>query len=498
MEQEAQVEIGTLQPATRFERYAKVMGKIAGLGVLATSGVVIGAIHDPVEARLGPHRIEATATFDSQQTVDFGPFDSLDKPADFPFGAGVDLTVKGNVKDDIYMEDYARFLSNPSNDIRALQNGFREQALKHAGLTTAAALGGYLLLGKRRREEHWNNLEKFHASKLVAVLIIGSTVAFATTSSAGSDYSTPVSDVFDGTVLEGARAKGPIMNKLVNEFAPEVLELLEDNNDFYNKVVENLETATYKKYILRSNETLQTALFYTDNHCNLGMARAIGVLEKASGSELIFDGGDTTMGGTEFEAQCFAVIADATQAPVVFAAGNHDGKITEDQAKRKGFRVLNGELKQVNGITVLGDNDPRRSEFAQEIALNGNEDEAAMSKRLAEVACDSKNQVDVLLVHDASTARESLENGCVDLALSGHTHKYSVEEHESGSVQIVGGTAGGKSGGGSTFGPLRANAELYLLQFDRSNGSYIRHQQITIHKDANVTIGEASFAGPQS
>lgn len=479
-----------------MQRSGRRVGQLLGLGAIAASGVVVGAFHDPVEARLGPHEVEATATLDTYLTADFGPFDSIDIPLDAPLGLGVDVVVKGNNKDEIKVEDYARFLSDPSDDIEELQNAFKDQALKHTAFALAGFFALRLTLGEEGMKIARNRLSISKAPHIAGALLLGGGAILVGSSVAESSYKTPVDEVFNGTILEGARVNGPVMDKFINELAPEIFGLIKENDAFYAKVGSNLSEAAEQQSILTSGENLQTTLFYTDSHCNLGMASVIGELEDITGANVLFDGGDTTMGGTEFEAQCLAVIADQTDSPIVFSAGNHDSQITESQAKNRGFVVLDGEVERINGLRILGDSDPRRSEFTKAINQVGSEDQQAAGQRLAEQACRPDNTVDVLLIHDEELAKDSLEQGCAVIALSGHTHKYSTTVFESGSLQLTGGSVGGKAASASTFGPLKAPGVLYVLQFDKSTSSYIRHQQVTINPDASVEIGSPTLYGP--
>ena len=107
----------------------------------------------------------------------------------------------------------------------------------------------------------------------------------------------------------------------------------------------------------------------------------------------------------------------------VAVAGNHDnGDFVTTQARKLGFTTLDGKVVDgPAGMRLLGVADPRSS------GLGTWRDERGISfedqeQRLADVACAHDadgDRINTLLVHDANSGREALNEGCVDLVLGG-------------------------------------------------------------------------------
>ncbi|MDR1186123.1 MAG: metallophosphatase family protein, partial [Bifidobacteriaceae bacterium] len=163
---------------------------------------------------------------------------------------------------------------------------------------------------------------------------------------------------------------------------------------------------------------LKPVLFFSDLHCNIGMAQVMGAAARGSAAEIVLDGGDTTMDGTSVERYCIDQVAAAIPAGVewVTSPGNHDTVTTAKQEKAAGARVLEGEVERIAGLRILGDVDPTHTEVAQGTSLEGDESIEQVDKRLARTACED-GPVDLLLVHQPAMAQASLESGCVPAAI---------------------------------------------------------------------------------
>lgn len=110
-----------------------------------------------------------------------------------------------------------------------------------------------------------------------------------------------------------------------------------------------------------------------------------------------------------------------------------------------------------------------------------------MGERLAEAAC-AADRVDLMLVHNPRAALPSLDQGCVQLSLSGHWHRREGPEVIDQGVRYVGSSAAGASGG-ATIGPLNGVAEMTVLRVDATSGRPLDYRVITINPDTTVDLG---------
>lgn len=497
--------VGELGQESLCRTGIKNLGRVAGLGAGAAAFAIGGAMVMPLETHIGPHRAEVTLNFDGEATGDFGPIGSLQLPVDWPAGIGATVAIKEvpfltdqndeELLSDSDIEAYARLMSEPEQIVSSVRNDVSERAKTHAVFGAAVSAGIYMSYGKLRRKELSEKLAYSPVAKVAAATAIVASGIGVGIAGARPEHSAPVSHVFDGTVLEGAQVKGQFMNMLVNQYAPEVIELVRKNDEFYDTAIRNFQREAEENYLLKRSERYVTVDFTTDRHCNLGMSRVVGALASMSPPDLTVDSGDLTMGGTALEEQCVAIVDRYTNGKLVFAAGNHDSEVTESQARSYGFQVLDGKVVEVEGLRILGDDDPVRSMFLKPAFQKGPESVKELGERLANTACSEEKTVDILLVHHDEAAAEALSRGCVQLALSGHTHKYDVWRHaaDSSGVQIVGGTTGGAAKDTSVFETLQRPAEIVRIQIHRDSGKFVRSQRLIINEDARATIGPVTY-----
>jgi hypothetical protein len=234
---------------------------------------------------------------------------------------------------------------------------------------------------------------------------------------------------------------------------------------------------------------LRPALFFSDLHCNVGMAQVMGAAARASGAELVLDGGDTTMDGTSVERYCVDVVADALPegVPWVVASGNHDTEATRRQEAAAGAVVLDGSEVDVAGLKILGDEDPTHTEVAQGTRLTGDETGADVAARLAASACAADPRPDLLLVHDPSIARQVLEGGCVPAAATGHLHSRLGPEVVGRGVLYTQSSTGRDTRETTTVGPLGSPAEMTVMLFDEA-GDWVAWQLLTVDPDGGAKL----------
>ncbi|MDR1393051.1 MAG: metallophosphoesterase [Bifidobacteriaceae bacterium] len=234
---------------------------------------------------------------------------------------------------------------------------------------------------------------------------------------------------------------------------------------------------------------LWPALFFSDLHCNVGMAQVLGAAARGSGARLVLDGGDTTMDGTTVERYCIDVVADAIPdgVPWVVASGNHDTAATRRQEHQAGAVVLDGSVVEVAGLRLLGDADPTHTELGSGTALTGQETLDQVATRLSRAACDHQPRPDLLLVHNPGIAQLVLEGGCVPAGVAGHMHTRSNPRLIGGGVRYTQSSTGRDTANGTMVGPLDGPAELTIMLFDQSN-RWVGWQLITVYPDASAKL----------
>lgn len=291
-----------------------------------------------------------------------------------------------------------------------------------------------------------------------------------------------------------------------------------------------------------------TLLVISDNHCNMGMGPVFGELARQSQADVILNAGDSTLGGSSVESICIDQIAKELPAdvPVVVADGNHDSSETSAQEAKVGWRVLDGGVIEVEGLTIVGNVDSRltsvtlgnreyatRGEAAQVVtdaacaavgrtaaspeasrdatpdaspsgrddatgdagrAADGNDNDdaadAADGGADAGADADGGDVVDILLLHDPYTGARVMQSGCVGLEISGHLHRRVGPTQQGLGVVYLGASSGGAKEGSAPIGPLQADAYVTVISYDRANHVPLALREITLGRDRQVTLGE--------
>lgn len=491
-------------PVSRLRKVGMVCGKLAALGCVSVASGLASAFLVPAETSFGPHEAEVELTIDGNATFDLGPIGSIIKPFDNSYGFGTRITI-GEVpmdgQESIDVEEYARVLSNFEGDVDAVKADLLSHAAKFGVYGGAGSVLLYGLVGARRRKELIDKLDGARPKAGIigmASLNIVTAACVGVASVSSASELVAVDSTFADTPLEGTYLTGGLLPEIINTYGRDVMDRLRENDDFYDEVVANLGVAYEESQTLESHRDYPTMLFYTDLHCNVGMSRVIGEAARLSGAAIVADGGDTTMGGTAYEEFCINILGgELPRSKRVVSNGNHDGHETEQQMRRNDFSVLSGETIELEGLRMLGDDDPMRSDFGVTIHQEREETLQQLSERLADTACADERGVDILLVHQQEAAQESLERGCVNTVLSGHTHSEEITTelgvYGNTVFQLVGNNASGAKRERPSLGPIETSATLYSIRFSKDTGKILAYQTITINPDASVVIGDATF-----
>jgi hypothetical protein len=163
--------------------------------------------------------------------------------------------------------------------------------------------------------------------------------------------------------------------------------------------------------------------------------------------------------------------------PYVFIKGNHDSHGTQVAvAKERNAIVLTGQEVTVDGLTIIGDGDPR---FTPNLAVEVSGEQAVYQagQLLAAKARALPSPPDIAVVHDPVAALPL--NGAVKLVLAGHLHR-RVAWMLSGATRVF--VQG--STGGAGLRALQSNPptsiEASVLYFDHASGQLQAWDDITI------------------
>lgn len=188
-------------------------------------------------------------------------------------------------------------------------------------------------------------------------------------------------------------------------------------------------------------------LLVSDLHANPVGARLAGQLARSRVEpvDAVLLGGDMTYFGTEAEARLVAAAFGDVPVPVLVAGGNHDAAPAMRYFASLGWRILDGEVVDVNGVRVMGFSDP----VAWSPMIIPTESEMARAAANAASAWSAASPApEVVLVHDRAQAEgiiQSAQRGAVQLTvLHGHDHVAAVKSE--GTVHLIDGGSAGASG----------------------------------------------------
>lgn len=495
------------RPVTRRVIRGSVAIVLSGLGA-----AVIGLFSASTTSSLGPHVAHYATSVRHDIVIDIGPLGAILFDSPLPWPLGVDVTVEeipaelhtvptdpltGLAED---LAAYGQVFSEPRAATAEAVDGLISDAVGRTVLIWSATLlvmaaGRFASRGLLRREVA-AALRRRGVAPVLTVLIVSLASLQVMAITTQRHVSAQPLTALAGTPLEGVRMTGQ-MAAVANTYGGELVDAYDDNEAFYDEVVANLqdsyaEDEAEQEAVPEGAEPV-TALMVADLHCNVGMARVIGEALSQSDAQLLLDAGDTAMSGTEVESYCINSFASAIpdDIPAVVSPGNHDSITTAEQMADAGYIVLHGEPVTVDGLRILGDTDPMLTSVGQGTISERDELFGEMGQRLADRAAEAREEdepIDVLLAHNPYATTQSLEDGVVPLALSGHRHRRQGPELEGEGVSYVSATSAGAVPGGATLGPLRGRAEMTLLRIDAASGQPLDYRIIGVEPDASVDL----------
>lgn len=507
-------------------RFLAKMGLATGLVAASLGEGLLLASVVPTEVPFGNSQARVTTTFDGKVTAEAGVIGSFRRPIEEPFKLGP-VELGGNLEiGEVAQPPFKeREMSNSEVSLDKIIGGVDERTIKYYGelyrsssrdqpeivddvkkhiLKLSLLAGGFNVglvvvgasLGKEGRRKLLGNPGTYlSAVALSSIVIVG------TPSKPDHDWQ-PSSSEFTGSEMENVEISGGIANFAVNKIGKEVIQYIQETDEFYKKANESAGEALKERWLISDEYRLETdvdlLLFYTDNHCNPGTPSVMANVAKRMGVKIAADAGDTTASGTKFEDLCVKTTLEAfsdSRVSVVQAPGNHDSGVTNEQMTERGARVLSGSVIRLGGVNFLGNSDPRASRIGiqiQSISAASLED---IGEELKSEACQQE-EPPIIVVHDKEAAFSAIESGCVKLALTGHTHKQELLSctlpDGSKTYVLNGGSSGGAKENQFTYGKLQNPAKFMVVAV--KNGELVAFQDFTIDTAGNFEVGDITKA----
>ncbi len=540
----------SVDPKTSVEPQTPRLWPLITCVVLLT--IVLAAAFAVTTARtdlsLGPHRAHYAMTTDDHVVVDLGPLGTVEIESPLPLGLGLNVQVE-EIPDDVRglgeiktfealsgdLSSYMQFFSGPEATVTDVGWGLARDAGQRflAALLVINGVGwaGYLVLGRARRIELVRKARP-HVPAMaggLALVIVISAVATTGANQPNIEKGRAATEVFQGTPLEGARITGRLAG-VIDTYGGMLVEAYSDNEAFYATATRNVETSWDDQqtritaeqerlnfvmgnrddpFLLGENQDNHadadadeqaesesevepiTMLLVSDLHCNTGMTPVIKRVAELAEVDVILNGGDTTMNGSTVEKFCVTSFAKAAPAgvPFVSVTGNHDSVESAQDMSDSGMIVLNGPIQSVAGLRLLGVADPNETRLGVGTKSAGVETPREAANRLTDLACESKEPVDIVLVHTPFVGNAVMDSGCASVQLSGHKHVRIGPERVGNGVRYVNSTTAGAVEGELTVGPLKGVAEMTVLRYDPEKRVMLDYQVIAVDPKGKASVG---------
>lgn len=481
-------------------------------GLLAGVPVAVATFLDTERAvTIGAHNATARPTFDGYVTIVAGPLlPELRMPTGAALNIGAEVVLRDSPATDfegVLVQD-AAIASQPEGEIAAMTSEISEMAV--AAVTRGAAVGVMTMvvagsvwwaIGAGRRRELLQMWPPEPRSALLVggllVVLVGALMVYLPDPSTKRETSwVPIRQEFPELPDEARLASVEISRGAATATSKAIVQGALDTYEASLKFYSDLATKTEGIEVRPPGPNQTTALVVTDRHDNIGMDPVAREVGKAADVSMLLDLGDDTSNGASWEAFSIKSLRESfADLPIVAVAGNHDtGPYILKEMKKNNFLVLDGEPTEVEGVRMLGESDPRSSGLTA--GYNGNESDniaaiTEQSARIAETACED-GEVTLLVTHSSASAKQSVADGCVDLAISGHLHRQvgptSTEGPNGTTTELSLGSTGGAVYAFSLGTKLRRNAQVAVLTFEA--GRVVGLQIVTFEPGGVIDIGD--------
>jgi len=484
-------------PATAHVVVWLVLSSFAAAGFFLTSERTLD---------VASHEARITADFTGETVVRTGPvLPDVRTDSGSLFGVQIELGKTDARSLEELTVRYAAIGSNPDAQIAKVSHAVRDMAIDAVVRGLAVGLLPFLvwlLVGERRRREI---VEQLPTARGVASLLVVALVVIGLTApwrglggSPGGEPErwVPLATFVPGVELpeelEDIEVLGDAATGQTQRLVESAIDSYREGREFYADAAERAAELPLREP--QEGETV--VLLVSDRHDNVGMDQVALAIAERGGAEAVFDAGDDTSTGEEWEAFSLDSLDAAFDDYDRWAvAGNHDhGSFVRGYLSDLGWTYFDGEVIDGPGDTrILGVDDPRSS------GLGNWRDESGLTfgevrTRLADAACQADedgDRVDTLLVHDANLGDEALERGCVDLVLGGHTHVQDGPRPVAGDNADLGyaytvGTTGGAAYAIAIGTKLRRPAGLALITYRDGQAAGI--QSITVQTTGRFDV----------
>ena len=456
---------------------------------------------------LASHEARVTADFSGDVVIRTGPvLPDVRTTSGSPIGVQIELGKTDAKSIDQLTARYAAIGSNPDAQIGKVENAVWDMAVDAAARGLALGILPMLvwrLLGERRRREVVEALPTrrgVFGLLVVALVVIGLTTPWRGLGATQGrpERWVPLADFLGPQVdlpeeLAGVEVLSDAATDETERLIASAIDSYGEGKEFYADAAD----AAAELDLRQPEEGETVVLLLSDRHDNVGMDQVARAIAERGGAEAVFDAGDDTSTGEEWEAFSLDSLADAFDDYSRWAvAGNHDhGSFVRSYLTDLGWTYFDdGEVIDGPGDTrILGADDPRSSglgNWRDESGLTFDE----LRTRLADATCEAEedgDRVDTLLVHDRNLGDEALERGCVDLVVGGHTHTQFGPEAVTGSNGETGyeytvGTAGGAAYAIALGTKLRRPAGFALITY--RDGEPVGIQSITVETTGRFAV----------
>ncbi len=489
------------RPGRAQVRHAVVLGVV---WLLVTAGaslaIFLGSSRTVVVAS---HETTVRPTLTGQIELHTGPLlPDLRVPSGSTFGADLTLGKTQSRTLDELVRRYAFIATQPEGQIarvRAAGIDMAVDALLLGALVGAVPVAMWLLLGAARRQELLADARRpvglVGVGALLVALVVG-TVPWLTSRGAGQpdrEWSSLQEYVGDDITLPQELDSVQVRTDLTSDGSQRLLasaiSTYRSSKTWYAAA-----EAAASELELRTPEPDETvAILVSDRHDNIGMDPVARAIADAAGATWVFDAGDDTSAGEQWEAFSLDSLDAAFDGyDKVAVTGNHDhGSFVGDHLGDLGWaRPEASTVDGPGGSVVWGIDDPRSS------GLGNWRDEPGLSfadtvTLVADEVCAEDQRVNTLLVHDAALGSEALRRGCADLVIGGHLHVQVGPTNEVGDNGLDGwryttGTTGGAAYALAVGSKLRRQAEVSLITY--RDGRPVGIQPVVLRTDGRFEV----------
>ena len=490
------------------------------LAVLAAAPLVAvwGIRHAQVDDYLGPHRVNFASNFGGEVEVNLGPIGNayLASPVR-PIGltitvGGVGATTAnlGSLFSEQTLSAYTSLYTEPREAISGIVERLAHDAVWEGLKAEAVLLLGVAIWRLRRQLLPPWIISRVTTRRAVAIyaLVVALVIGSILVPQKPKDPRYPVS-IADGGRFSSLTVDSVLLADVLDRGIKGVKLLSARKQQAVKNYVETAAVSLSEQLdaLPKPNSDESMILGFSDLHCNQAMTELISRLARATEPSVMLSSGDDTVNGTAAERGCIRrEAAISTGVPFLVATGNHDSNITEAQMRAAGVTVLDGQVVETAGLSVLGDDDPEHNiPFSVDRTKDRPESEEQMAQRLVDLA--GNKHTDVLLVHQPAAARVIMDasNPPASLVLWGHYHAQSgprVIMHEDGSwtVGMQEGTAGGVreptfTSFSTPFSPPLISADVYFYFRDKATGLITGVQPVHFLPNAKVVIEDRIATG---